>query len=151
MSLLFDQFSIKGTIYMMMKSWRRNVSHASLFLLLYFTMLFLTCFPFAPLANFFFCYASYFLLYRKIIMPLLKRKRLAPVEPPRYDADKKESRNSLVWYSPLRKEIFKDYSYPFSIWLTNFFLLEHALSSRSSFFNPKFFTLNLSLTLSLSF
>lgn len=46
-------------------------------------------------------------------MPLLKRKRFAPVETPPYDADKKESRESTVWYSPLTKEIFKDYSYPF--------------------------------------
>lgn len=46
-------------------------------------------------------------------MPLLKRKRLAPIDLPPYDADKKESRNATVWYSPLTKEIFKDYSYPF--------------------------------------
>ncbi|KAI8083615.1 ATP-utilizing chromatin assembly and remodelling N-terminal-domain-containing protein [Thamnidium elegans] len=43
-------------------------------------------------------------------MPLLKRKRLPPVQCPPYDADKKESRNATVWYSPLTKEIFKDYS-----------------------------------------
>ncbi|KAI9248962.1 ATP-utilizing chromatin assembly and remodelling N-terminal-domain-containing protein [Helicostylum pulchrum] len=43
-------------------------------------------------------------------MPLLKRKRLPPVQCPPYDADKKESRNTTVWYSPLTKEIFKDYS-----------------------------------------
>lgn len=43
-------------------------------------------------------------------MPLLKRKRLAPIDLPPYDADKKESRNATVWYSPLTKEIFKDYS-----------------------------------------
>jgi hypothetical protein len=50
-------------------------------------------------------------------MPLLKRKRLAPVQPPPYDANKKESRNSIVWYSPLTKEIFKDYSYPFLFYI----------------------------------
>ncbi|KAI9362262.1 ATP-utilizing chromatin assembly and remodelling N-terminal-domain-containing protein [Pilaira anomala] len=43
-------------------------------------------------------------------MPLLKRKRVPPVACPAYDADKKESRNSTVWYSPLTKEIFQDYS-----------------------------------------
>ncbi|KAI7880498.1 ATP-utilizing chromatin assembly and remodelling N-terminal-domain-containing protein [Mucor mucedo] len=43
-------------------------------------------------------------------MPLLKRKRFAAIETPTYDADKKESRESTVWYLPLTKEIFKDYS-----------------------------------------
>jgi hypothetical protein len=44
-------------------------------------------------------------------MPLLKRKRFEPVKVPHYDDSKKESRNTVVWYSPLTKEIFKDYSY----------------------------------------
>lgn len=44
-------------------------------------------------------------------MPLLKRKRLQPVPVPQYDDSKKESKNDVVWYSPLTKEIFKDYSY----------------------------------------
>lgn len=44
-------------------------------------------------------------------MPLLKRKRFAPVDTPSYDADSKESRNTIVWFSPLTKEIFTDYSY----------------------------------------
>ncbi|KAG1083841.1 hypothetical protein G6F42_022046 [Rhizopus arrhizus] len=43
-------------------------------------------------------------------MPLLKRKRFTPVETPTYDEDSKESRNTTVWFSPLTKEIFTDYS-----------------------------------------
>lgn len=48
-------------------------------------------------------------------MPLLKRKRFAPVETPAYDEDSKESRNTTVWFSPLTKEIFTDYSYVFQL------------------------------------
>ena len=44
-------------------------------------------------------------------MPLLKRKRFAPIDTPSYDADSKESRNTIVWFSPLTKEIFTNYSY----------------------------------------
>ncbi|KAL7318660.1 hypothetical protein PS15m_001876 [Mucor circinelloides] len=43
-------------------------------------------------------------------MPLLKRKRFTPVETPTYDEGSKESRNTTVWFSPLTKEIFTDYS-----------------------------------------
>lgn len=47
---------------------------------------------------------------QKEIMPLLKRKRVDPVAPPPYDPSSKESRESTVWYCPLSKEIFTDYS-----------------------------------------
>ncbi|KAI8375497.1 ATP-utilizing chromatin assembly and remodelling N-terminal-domain-containing protein [Blakeslea trispora] len=43
-------------------------------------------------------------------MPLLKRKRFEPVKTPVYDETKKESRNSIAWYSASSKEIFTDYS-----------------------------------------
>ncbi|CEP08391.1 hypothetical protein [Parasitella parasitica] len=43
-------------------------------------------------------------------MPLLKRKRFALVDTPPYDKDSKDSRNTAVWFSPLTKEIFTDYS-----------------------------------------
>ncbi|PHZ15046.1 uncharacterized protein RHIMIDRAFT_277004 [Rhizopus microsporus ATCC 52813] len=43
-------------------------------------------------------------------MPLLKRKRVPPIETPKYDPAKKESKETLVWYSPLTQEIFTDYS-----------------------------------------
>lgn len=52
-------------------------------------------------------------------MPLLKRKRVPPVDIPTYDSTKKESKESAVWYSPLTHEIFLDYSYPFYIYITN--------------------------------
>lgn len=50
-------------------------------------------------------------------MPLLKRKRVPPIETPKYDPAKKESKETLVWYSPLTQEIFTDYSYPFSLYI----------------------------------
>jgi hypothetical protein len=46
-------------------------------------------------------------------MPLLKRKRLPPIQPPEYDSARKESRELTVWYSRLSQEIFQDYSYGF--------------------------------------
>lgn len=66
-------------------------------------------------------------------MPLLKRKRVPPVACPAYDADKKESRNSTVWYSPLTKEIFQDYSYPFYYLILFFFIVKRVVDVKFFF------------------